>query len=152
VPPVWSDSLPIGDRYMARLPDIHKAAGVLILERKVLVVRALGENNFVLPGGKLDDGETAEAALERELAEELGILVASAACEELGVFYDEAAGGSGRWLQMSTWRLFVWGGTPVVRGEIAEMAWVDSATRGVAFGSIFCHQVLPLLVERDLVA
>jgi 8-oxo-dGTP diphosphatase len=52
-------------------------AGVLIREGRILVCRRRADQAHALkwefPGGKLEDGETPEAALIRELREELGI-------------------------------------------------------------------------------
>ena len=56
--------------------DIHKASGILLQDRKVLVTRSRGKENFVHPGGKLEQGETPKQALVRELKEELNIDVA----------------------------------------------------------------------------
>ena len=47
--------------------DIHKAAGILIKDRKLLVVRGEGKDFFKSPEGKLDPGENSVEALVREL-------------------------------------------------------------------------------------
>jgi 8-oxo-dGTP pyrophosphatase MutT (NUDIX family) len=47
--------------------------GVFIDKGHVLVVHRKGADNVFLPGGHIDKGETAPAALERELTEELDI-------------------------------------------------------------------------------
>jgi len=53
--------------------------GVLLLEGKVVLVRN-GRNEWELPGGRLDTGETPEQGLAREFEEELSIQV-----EALGI-------------------------------------------------------------------
>jgi 8-oxo-dGTP diphosphatase len=59
---------------MARTPV--QAAGGIVLRREatplIAVVRLRKRNEWVLPKGKLDDGETARAAAEREVLEETG--------------------------------------------------------------------------------
>jgi len=50
--------------------DIHKAAGIIIKGRRLLVERSKGKDVFVAPGGKLELGETAIRAVIRELKEE----------------------------------------------------------------------------------
>src|SRR2546428_11019656 len=59
---------------------IRVAAGILARDDRVLICRRRKGGAFPLkwefPGGKLQDGETPEAALVRELAEELGIFLA----------------------------------------------------------------------------
>ncbi|WP_043160753.1 NUDIX hydrolase [Bradyrhizobium sp. Ai1a-2] len=59
---------------MARTPVL--AAGGIVLRRQatplIAVVRLRKRNEWVLPKGKLDDGETPRAAAEREVLEETG--------------------------------------------------------------------------------
>ena len=51
---------------------LHLATACLINpERQLLVVRKRGSPFWMLPGGKIDAGETALQALQRELQEEL---------------------------------------------------------------------------------
>ena len=61
-------------REMARTPVM--AAGGIVLRREqtplIAVVRLRKRNEWVLPKGKLDDGETPRAAAEREAMEETG--------------------------------------------------------------------------------
>jgi 8-oxo-dGTP diphosphatase len=63
---------------MARAPV--RAAGGIVLRREsaplFAVVRLRKRNEWVLPKGKLDDGETPRAAAEREVLEETGHAVA----------------------------------------------------------------------------
>jgi 8-oxo-dGTP diphosphatase len=55
------------------------AAGILIKDGKVLIARRkLGQSHAGLwefPGGKIEENETPQECLERELEEELGLLV-----------------------------------------------------------------------------
>lgn len=72
------------------------AAGGIVLRQAepplVAVVRLRKRNEWVLPKGKLDDGETPRAAAEREVLEETGHAVA--VHEFLGTLVYEARGGS----------------------------------------------------------
>lgn len=48
---------------------------LVVREGKVLLVRTIGEKNFALPGGRLNEGETPEDGLLREVEEEIGCRV-----------------------------------------------------------------------------
>ncbi|HEV8282753.1 MAG TPA: NUDIX domain-containing protein [Chitinophagaceae bacterium] len=51
-------------------------AGLLIVEnRKLLLAYSKNKQCFYLPGGKIDEGETARKALCREIAEEMNVLI-----------------------------------------------------------------------------
>jgi len=68
---------------MGRRPEIHVVAGAMFdAEGRVLLAqRPVGKHmagRWEFPGGKLQDGESAEAGLRRELAEELGVELGSA--------------------------------------------------------------------------
>src|SRR5919106_5123960 len=79
---------------MARAPVL--AAGGIVLRQAepplIAVVRLRKRNEWVLPKGKLDDGETPRAAAEREVMEETGHDVA--VHEFLGTLAYESRGGA----------------------------------------------------------
>src|SRR2546429_3290222 len=81
-------------REMARAPVL--AAGGIVLRRGVTpliaVVRLRKRNEWVLPKGKLDDGETAREAARREVVEETGHEVT--VHEFLGTLVYESGGRS----------------------------------------------------------
>ncbi len=78
---------------MARAPVL--AAGGIVLRREeiplIAVVRLRKRNEWVLPKGKLDDGETPREAAEREVLEETGHEVG--VHEFLGTLVYESGGG-----------------------------------------------------------
>jgi 8-oxo-dGTP pyrophosphatase MutT (NUDIX family) len=54
-----------------------RTAGLLLIQnRKLLLAFSNNKQCFYLPGGKIDNGETAAIALCREIAEELNIVLA----------------------------------------------------------------------------
>ena len=73
------------------------------------------------PGGKIEAGERPEAALVRELHEELGIIVASRDLIPTGFAshaYEDFH------LLMPVWRTYIWQGEPQAR-EGQNLAWID---------------------------
>jgi 8-oxo-dGTP diphosphatase len=59
--------------------------------QELLVVRKRGTSKWMLPGGKLDHGETPAQALVRELHEELRVTLSRADLQALGHFHASAA-------------------------------------------------------------
>lgn len=68
-------------------------AAVCLLDEngRLLLVRKRGTRAFMLPGGKIEPGETAPAALLRELDEELHLQLDADALHPLGHFHAQAA-------------------------------------------------------------
>lgn len=64
---------------MIPMKDIHVVGAILIKDQRILCAQRGGEKSLAylweFPGGKIEAGETAQAALKRELAEELEITV-----------------------------------------------------------------------------
>jgi 8-oxo-dGTP diphosphatase len=58
---------------------------------RLLVVRKKGTVSYILPGGKPEDGESDQQALEREIDEELGCRLRWETFVFLGCFSDAAA-------------------------------------------------------------
>ena len=94
--------------------------------RRVLVQqRPAGKQHGGLcefPGGKVEPGETAEAALARELAEELGIAVAEDALTPV-------AFATGPGIVLLLYAARAWLGTPVST-DGARIDWVDAGALG----------------------
>ena len=51
----------------------NKVRAILVKEGRIAVIKARKSGAFMLPGGKIDEGETAETTLRREILEETGI-------------------------------------------------------------------------------
>ncbi len=101
------------------------AAGILCDERgRILIAERLGDGPFhglwEFPGGKIAAGETAERALSRELAEELGIEVTeSSSFMNLRHEYDD------RVVSIEFFLVSAWNSDPIGR-EGQELRWVPS--------------------------
>ena len=108
------------------LPTIRVVAAALYdREGRVLITeRPPGKHlagRWEFPGGKIDAGETEEAALARELAEELGITMRRArALARLAHDYDD------RRIDISLWVVEEYGGEPAgLDGQ--RLKWVSPA-------------------------
>jgi 8-oxo-dGTP diphosphatase len=133
-------------------PDIHKAAGIIIKDRKLLVERSIGKYFFIAPGGSIEENETAPEALVRELKEEFDIDVIQSDLEEFGTFYDRAAGQEHLTLREDVFWVRNWEGEPTPTSEVEEIAWLTTdIPKGMKVGSTFELQVMPRLKKLGVI-
>ncbi|WP_344064831.1 NUDIX domain-containing protein [Terrabacter lapilli] len=100
------------------------AAYCLLRDGQLLTVRKAGSHRFMLPGGKIDPGETAQEAAVREVMEEVGVDV-SGAGEPLGRFLDVAANEEGAWVDAMVYVAHLADDdAPAPLAEIAEQRWL----------------------------
>jgi mutator protein MutT len=145
-------SVKVYDADMAR-HTIHKSAGILIQDKKLLVVRSRGKDFFMSPGGKIEPGETPEGALVRELKEELNISVSPTTLTLFGSYTAPATGQTDTMLHMDVYMVTSWNGDILASHEIEELLWVSSDNaNSVQISSIFAHEVIPALIARGLIA
>lgn len=132
--------------------DLHKAAGILIKDRRLLVEKSFNKDFYLAPGGKIHPNETPEQALIRELKEEFAIEVALDALEPFGTFYAPSAGKEDSTLRMDVFIVNAWQGEPAPSSEVENIDWVTSdAPATMSVGSIFAHEVLPRLKKQNLI-
>ena len=132
--------------------DIHKAAGILIKDRKFLVTRSKNKNFFVSPGGKIEKEENKFTALKRELYEELKINVDISHLKDLNTFYAPAHGIKDKYLQMDVLFVNKWSGKIIPSSEVEEVLWIISnLPPNIELGSIFKDDILPILKKLDLI-
>ncbi|MGX1351831.1 8-oxo-dGTP diphosphatase [Bradyrhizobium elkanii] len=139
---------------MARTPVL--AAGGIVLRREIpprfAVVRLRKRNEWVLPKGKLDDGETPRAAAEREVLEETGHDVD--VHEFLGTLVYDSGGRS---KVVHYWRMDA-GGKPVraLMNDIREVDWLplDAALERLSRGyeRAFLENVGPIALQAAALA
>ena len=93
---------------------------------RLLTVRKRGTDKFMHPGGKPEAGETAAQTAARELAEEVGIVLAADELVFLGTWFAEAANEDATQIQATVFTApGVWHAHP--SAEIAEIRWLDLA-------------------------
>lgn len=132
--------------------DIHKAAGVIIVDRKVLTERSVGKDFFIHPGGKIEVGETPAQALVRELKEEFQIDVSE---DDLELFYTcsaPAANSPERTVHMEVYFVKQWNGDIVPDNEVEEIRWLTTTVPpDMQVASILEHETLPRLKKLGLI-
>ena len=111
----------------ANRPQLAVSAAIFRNDRLLLVQRARspGKGLWSLPGGRVEFGETLEAAVKREVMEETGLeiaLVGLAGWREIL----PPPGGTGHFVLMSfaaRWQA----GEAVLNDELDDFAWIDPA-------------------------
>ena len=111
---------------------VETVGAILVDNGRVLLGRRAGHKTFAgcwdVIGGHVEPGETIDAALHRELSEELGITGSSATYIETLVIGD----GNGSSVPLHLFAIPGWRGTPGVRNdEHDELRWFDLAEAAV---------------------
>jgi 8-oxo-dGTP diphosphatase len=127
------------------MPPIEVVAALIRdPDGKILLVRKRGTAAFMQPGGKRDAGENDDAALAREIDEELGCRVVAGSSRRLGEFVCPAANEPGQDVRAVVYAVEVTG-TIQPSAEIDEIAWVDPARPGrFLLAPLTRDHVLPL--------
>ncbi|WP_416417370.1 (deoxy)nucleoside triphosphate pyrophosphohydrolase [Paenarthrobacter aromaticivorans] len=130
----------------AAVVDDLDAPAQLLVARRTAPPQFAGMWEF--PGGKVEEGESAEAALHRELAEELGVTVRLGAELESG----EAAGWPlNERAAMRVWLAELAEGTPRALEDHDELRWVSLLDDKEALGLAWIPADFPIvraLLER----
>jgi ADP-ribose pyrophosphatase YjhB (NUDIX family) len=136
---------------MIQKTDIHKAGGIIVRNRRLLVERSKNKDYFIAPGGSLEENETPKQALVRELMEEFKITVEEKDLIPFGVFQAKAAGQEEKTVQMDIFNVLKWHGEPTPDNEVEEIKWITSKPESIKIGSIFEHEVLPRLKSEGII-
>ena len=129
---------------------IHVAAAIVTdLSGRAVVVRKRGTTGFMQPGGKIERGESALAALIRELREELGLEVDVDATEFLGSYEAPALNEPGRTVRAEVFAL-VTDAELHPAAEIDAIHWLESPsdTESVELAPLTLDVLLPLWASR----
>lgn len=130
---------------------IDKVGGVILKDKKILVVRKRTKEDFkefIIPGGKREHEETDIQTLTRELKEELKVDLVSS--EFMGEYTDIAVFENVP-IKIRTYLAKVCGDVKV-DNEIKEYIWIDANYREkqIKLGSVLEKFVIPELVKRGL--
>ena len=128
----------------------HKIAGIIIKDKKLLMCRKYDEPHFIMPGGRVKEGETKEETLRRELKEELGIKLKS--MKPFKTWEAKHFKDKNKIVKMETYFVEI-EGKPKATNEINELAWVDSnyKKKGIKVASINEDYLIPELKKMNLI-
>ena len=130
-------------------PHLIRIAAALLVgpDGRTLVVRKRGSEIFMQPGGKIDSGEKALAALVRELHEELALVVATADCRPLGRFRAAAANEPDAMVEADVFVVHLdlsVSASVSVQAELAELRWIDPQAPGdIQLATLSRDHILP---------
>lgn len=108
---------------------IDKLAWIEIQDYKILSTRSRGKDAYYIPGGKREAGESDEAALIREIKEELTVDLLEDSIHYLGTWEAQAHGHASGILVKMTCYTAKYQGVLTAAAEIEEMAWLTYADR-----------------------
>lgn len=136
-------------------PGILKSGAIIInSEGRMLIVKPKNKDFWLFVGGKIEEGETPEEALEREIKEEL-----DANLKGFPIFYMEspieAAAGDklGRTIQIKIFTVEL-DREPEPSSEIEKIHWISKEEfekEEFLLGSILGEHVIPKLISEGLI-
>ncbi len=115
---------------------------VSIQDHKLLLVRVRENQHWYLPGGKIETHESPAQALQRELMEELGIVLNPESIRYLYTVQGPAYGQDGE-VKLLCFTA-EWTNQPQALQEISEVAWLDwqDSSKLAPAVQILCRQFL----------
>ena len=132
------------------MQKLFKYGLAVVREKQLLVVREYNTANYLLPGGRPKEGESAEETLAREIKEELGVGVKRNSLKYYGAFEDAAANEPHTIIQISVY-LGEITGNPTPSAEIEEVAWIRSQ-HNLTLAPSIRNKILPALVKDGIVS
>jgi 8-oxo-dGTP diphosphatase len=133
------------------MADIEKAALLFVKDGRVLLCRKKHSTALlILPGGKIEPGETAEECLKRECREELGDVEISG-LRRLGDYESPAAGEENKTVRIELFAGAV-GGEPSPHAEIGALVWFGAQDDPALLAPSLRNLIFPDLRRRGLIA
>lgn len=128
----------------------HKAGLLYLKDGRVLLCRKKHTTSLlILPGGKLEPGETAEECLRRECREELGEVEVSN-LHYLGDYESSAAGQDSKTVKIALYAGEL-EGTPAPHSEIGELVWFGPHDNQALLAPSLRNIIFPDLRRRGFI-
>jgi|SRR3989344_3153641 len=127
---------------------LHKIGLAIIRDDKLLMLRDI-DGFLLFPGGVLEEKETDEGCLERELKEELGVDLKKETLKYVGKFFGPAAGKKDTELEFDLYAGEV-DGELKPQGEIKELHWFDKRTDWGKVTWLARYKLIPALIQRNI--
>jgi 8-oxo-dGTP diphosphatase len=132
------------------MADYRKAGLLHVINGRVLLCRKKHTTSLlILPGGRIEPGETPEECLRRECREELGQVEISN-LRHLGDYESPAAGQEGKTVRIELYSGTLQG-TPVAHAEIQDLVWFGPRDNPDLLAPSLRHVIFPELRGRGLV-
>lgn len=135
------------------MADFHKIGLFTLRGDRVLLCRKRALSALILPGGRIEAGESALACLERELREELGAVTLREP-RFLGTYEDRAATDDPTVVKTVEIQLYAGAlqDEPVASSEIAELVWFGPNDDCAQLSPILVNHIFPDLIARGLLS
>ena len=118
----------------------HTIRGIIIKDRKVLLVTGYGADFYWTPGGGVEPGETSEETLRREIQEELGVEIKNLVPHSSYIYENQ---------KVENYLIKI-DGKMATGKEITGIAWYSSESK-IKPSNGFKNTILPRLLKEDLI-
>jgi len=134
------------------MQTVQKVSGLIIKDKRMLVVRRYGEHLFFAPGRDIVRGESKENVLTAELREDLGIATYPADLKQFASYKVDATGRIGAVAEMEVMLVVEYRGQIHAGSKIEEVAWLDSRNQAaIPLDNLLEKYVTPDLVAKGLI-
>jgi len=131
------------------LKTYYKYALCVIKDNRLLVQEEVGEEYYLLPGGRAEEGEGAVQALCREVKEELGIELELQTLSFIGEFEDVSAGGDEYHVHVDLYS-GNYHGEMKPCSEVIKLIWIDKNDDWSKLAPVTKNKILPTLLKKGL--